>query len=792
MLRLSSILLANLILVLLFQCTVSNALINSGNLGTVLLVNSHDFTADEIALIDTFGEVSTVAGPVAVLHTIDANLERVQMLPFVSRTVRPHHLTVELDKSVPDLGASLVWQDAKDEYGRNVTGKGVIVGFVDTGIDITHPDFRHPNGDSKILYVWDQTIQGRPPVEFTYGYECSSIDIQNEICPEVDTFGHGTHTAGIAASSGQANGNYTGVAPGADIIFVKSGYQTCNGSSWNFDDARILDGINYIIKKSHNLGRRAVINLSLGGNIGGHDGADPLEQALDAFVRDGTPIVVAAGNEAATNTHVHGKLKNNQTVTIPIEVKSNTRTLQIDTWFSKQDRINASLISPDGQTYLTKHGTNRISVTGNISGTTALSTLGQETYFEISSSSSIPEVGWNIRLTPQEIQNGTWDSWVDAESCSSQAAFFLGGEGYAIDHNDTISIPGTAHNVVTVGAYVTKTKWLGSNGNPYSAPGTRYGQIAAFSSLGPTRDGRIKPDIVAPGMFIASARLHLVPAASNDPDQFHRVLAGTSMAAPHVAGVIALMLQYSPLFPAMQTVTFLRETAREDLLTGLLPPQGSHSWGSGKADARTATAFYRLSLASLEIPSSIISRIGINDNEISLIGSSWFDEYFPRGSVHRISIAKETTGETDVRYLIDEANFTVSTNSIKILTFKEQYSVNVISSLGTANGSRWVDANSSISVEGSSHLNTNGYVSMLGGRYTLVGWLTGDKMIASGEKTTVEHPITLTALYILTYPPEETIVIIAVSLLILPILRLYNRRSTQNRKTDQSLTNHQT
>ena len=233
--------------------------------------------------------------------------------------------------------------------------------------------------------VWDQTVQGRPPSGFNYGFECSSIDIQSETCPELDSFGHGTHIAGIAASSGQATGNYTGVAPEASIIFVKSGNQVCNGSSWTFDDANILDGINYIIKKSRQLGRRAVINLSLGGNIGGHDGTDPLEQALDAFVRDGTPIVVAAGNEARDQHPRSRTVERTTHVTVNIRSCDQTRlTCRLISWYSTQDRIKQTFISPEGQTHSTERaGTNPLTF-GNITATKTSTSHGQEAYFEVS------------------------------------------------------------------------------------------------------------------------------------------------------------------------------------------------------------------------------------------------------------------------------------------------------------------------------------------------------------------------------------------------------------------------
>jgi subtilisin family serine protease len=672
------------------------------------------------------------------------------------------------------VGASLVWQRIKDSYGNNVTGRNVIVGFVDTGIDTTHQDFRFPNGTTKILSVWDQTVPGRSPSGFNYGFECSSIDIESETCPEQDTFGHGTHIAGIATSSGQAPGHYTGVAPDANIIFVKSGNQVCNGSSWTFDDANVLDGINYIVNRSRQLGRKAVINLSLGGNIGGHDGTDPLEVALDAFVRGGTSIVVAAGNEAKTSTHVHGQLNRSNHVTVNVELRPNTTDLQIDIWYSMQDRINTTLISPDGLTYPSTEGAGiRPAKVENITSLGFSTLFGQEVYFEVKSPHSLPQSGWKIKLTQHGQEKGAWDAWVDANSCSSPPALFLPGEGYWIDPNDTISIPGNAHNVVTVGAYVTKPTWFGSNGESYGSTASIPGAIAPFSSLGPTRDGRIKPDIVAPGMFITSSRSHLVSSSNTDPDPFHRVLAGTSMAAPHVAGIIALMLQYAPSLSATQIANSLRNTARYDSDAELLTAQGLETLGFGKADARTATGFYRFSILTSEVPRSVSFRVNVDGNETSLMGGSSFVEYFIKGSTHHIDISKKTYVVPSTRYLVKNHHFVVSNSSIEVLKYKKQYLVSFISSLGTAEGSGWYDANATIRID-APKLSVNGYVALLGAQLNQIGWLTTDgEILASSTYVRIDHPTTFTALYMVAYPPMDIVIVLAIGLTVLVTLRLH-------------------
>ncbi|HUO41851.1 MAG TPA: S8 family peptidase [Methylomirabilota bacterium] len=732
---------------------------------TALLLSTHDFTQDEILMLRSLGTVSSVSGPVAVLRGNLIALLKAQELPFVTREESPHLLHVMLDNSLRDLGAQTVWNLLRDSYGQNVTGAGVVIGFVDTGIDVDHPDFKFPNGTTKILYVWDQTISGQSPTGYGYGFECNSLSIQTGACPEVDTFGHGTHVAGIAASSGQATGNYTGVAPGADIIFVKSGYPICGGSSWTFDDAHILDGINYIVKKAHQLGRRAVISLSLGGNIGGHDGSDVLEQALDAIVEDGTPVVVAAGNQARDQIHAHGQVRDQKVVTVNIMVKSQTSDLQIDVWHSSQDEINATLVSPDGHNYPFQTSRNASTVNGNLTVTMTSTNLGREAYFEISSPAALPTTGWSILLAAKEIRmNGIWDSWLDAVSCSFPPAIFLPGNGYLIDPNETIGIPGTAHNVITVGAYVTTATWTGIGGGTYGSDAYQIGQIAPFSSLGPTRDNRTKPDIVAPGMFIASARSSQIPAANSDPDRFHRVLAGTSMAAPHVAGIIALMLQYSPGLSALQIVDILRHSAREDQMTGYLASTGSAIWGFGKADARTATGFYRLSIVSQTLPPSVTIRVLIDNNKVNVPGGSWSNEYFLNGTVHTVAI-EEVANTGPVRYLISNRNFTIHQTSIEIVEYSLQYYLEVQAPIVEPTESGWYDANSTVRLK--SDIQTS---QPLGVKLIRIGWWSSDIAMLSGPTVRLDHPLRVTALYVLTYPSEAVDVILSFSIVVLILL----------------------
>lgn len=729
---------------------------------SIFVENSHEFTSNEVSLLENFGAVTTIAGPIAVLHTTATELSEIERLPFITRVENSHALSIDAyDVNVADVGAPMVWNEVRDPSNRNVTGTGVIIGFVDTGIDTTHPDFSFPNGTTKILYVWDQTTPGRAPAGFNYGFECTSTDIQARTCPEKDTYGHGTHVAGIAASSGMATGNYTGVAPGASIIFVKSGFSLCDGNSWTFYTSQILDGVNYIVNKAKQLGMRAVISLSLGGNIGAHDGTDPLELGLNAIVNSGIPVVVAAGNEARDNDHIHGQLLQGSNVTFQLQLRETTIDLQVDVWYSPQDQITATLTTPDGQNYPvpTKIG-GANSTYGNVTTTTGSDSKGKELYLEVNSTSSLPADGWTVTLKANQISSqGLWDAWTDAVTCSFPGSQFIPGDGYAVDPNETIGIPGTAEDVITVGAYVTKAYWIGMNGQTYGRTDIPPGRIASFSSRGPTRDGRVKPDVVAPGALIASARSNTIPSQAGDPDPFHRILAGTSMATPHVAGVVALMLQYAPTLQTLEISRILRETARLDNYTRILT-DGSPVWGFGKADARTATGLFRLTLIPNDIASSLVVPIQEdNATNLQLFGDSWAYVYFEKGTTHLISFEPQIQGRPGTRYELQNSSLQVASNYVGTLNYTVQYLLTVNSPYEPITGAGWYNSNASAPVSAPDHVRASGLLGYIGAENVIAYWVTDDGKTFTNS-VVMSSPETVEPIYVLTFPLETLALVI--------------------------------
>jgi len=764
---------------------IQNGIPGNGQL-SVLVESQQDLTLSDVEVLQSYGAVTTVAGPIAVLHTNSKYLPEIALLSFIVRVEKSYPLDVQLDKSVPDIGAPQVWDEVKDPSGRNVTGEGVIIGFVDTGIDTTHPDFTFPNGTTKILYVWDQTTPGRPPAGFGYGYECTSADIEARTCPEIDTFGHGTHVAGIAASSGRATGNYTGVAPGASIIFVKSGHEVCSGDSWTFDTNQILDGISYMVKKAAGLNMRLVVSLSLGGNIGSHDGTDPFERALDAFVKEGVPIVVAAGNAAQDQDHIDGQITQGENTTFPFSLRESTTDVAIDIWYSTQDQISGTLHAPNGTSFPIRPVSGAlITSIGEVNTTSASFANGNELYVEVNSSSGLPLNGWSVSLIGRRVYSkGSWNAWTDTETCSFPGSYFLPGSGYTVDPNDTIGIPGTATDVVTVGSYVTKNSWKGMDGQTYGESDLTVGEISSFSSIGPTRDGRIKPDVVAPGEVIASARSSAVPKSPSDPDAYHRVLAGTSMATPHVAGTIALMLQYDPDLAAIDVPQLLRTTARWDSITGLLP-NGSPTWGFGKIDARTATGLSRQTILIVGIPSTTAVPLLVNRTTTTVQGGSWTDFYYLKGSTLNVTFPHQIQPSANTRYELQTAQFVGSLDPVVAANYTPQFLLTVSSPYGPTKGAGWYDANANATVGAPEAVSAPGIPRYFGADYVFNYWTTGNGVTTSNT-ISMKGPQSVTAVYTISVPELTLAELIIGSLVFVLVVVALARRKLTERSADKS------
>lgn len=501
----------------------------------------------------------------------------------------------KMNVSTPATGASLVHNGFYNNTAY--TGDGVIVVIFDSGIDYKHNDFKIP-GDttsSRILFIWDQTITPVSgeinPSGFNYGVEYTQAQINDEIdgspagfVRQEDTNGHGTHVAGTAVGSGA---KFPGIAPQADIIVVKGG----NGS---FSEDNIIDGITYAENKANTLGKAVVVNLSLGGHTGPHDGSRAYEQVIDAFnSKPGQAVVVAAGNEGGTKIHIGGSVASAGNTSFQINVpasytpndETNDDEFMFDLWYDENVSVTATVTSPNGISFSRGFNTDG----------TALNDADGKIYLEnrrVDGSKQRILLYVYDESVGKEPASGTWtlelenasgdliyDGWLARSDLGGEEALLLNG-----DVNKTVAMPGTATEAVTVGAYVTKTTWPANDGSQYLyTDGDAVGQIANFSSRGPTRDGRMKPEITAPGKGIVAAYSTDSDGSDNilNPDGIHILSQGTSMATPHVVGAIAVLFNIDPTLTADQLKTLMANTAVKDSETG---GSANNTWGYGKLD----------------------------------------------------------------------------------------------------------------------------------------------------------------------------------------------------------------
>jgi subtilisin family serine protease len=529
------------------------------------------------------------------------------------------------DIATADIGvAGLRRFVAPDDFTGPV-GRGVIVGLVDTGVDFTHGDFQVDSLQrSRILYLWDQTLAGAGPglvggSTFSYGVECRQEDLTPTGCPSRDVIGHGTHVAGTAAGDGSATGGgfpagrFAGVAPGADLIVVETTF---------LSDA-VVDGVNYIFSRAQQLGRPAVVNLSLGSQWGPHDGTLPEEEALDSLEGPGRIVVAAAGNSGdnrnttppVSSDRVHGALTLSaagQTDSFSVFVPANGTLpgpsndyLVLQLWYAATDTVTVTIVRPDGSfasasatggpgsTVTQDAAQGRIHIE-NGPGTGVALSADNLAYIVLGDlgGGTEPRTGiWTIRVTSVAAHSGRpmhlWAADGALGPPGSIAGVTLVGNatnGYAV------TSPATATRVLAVGAYGTRLSWQDVTGGAqrYSVQ-ERLGDLAAFSSSGPRRDGVLKPDLAAPGKGIASAlsRDAGVPSGRVLADGRHWILEGTSMAAPFVTGSVALLLERNPALTPEAARALLSAAARVDSFS-LHPFDGgpggtpNASWGRGK------------------------------------------------------------------------------------------------------------------------------------------------------------------------------------------------------------------
>lgn len=529
---------------------------------------------------------------------------------------------------------------------HDLKGRGVIVGIIDGGIYWQHQDFKNADGSTRIRYIWDEGVTGtNKPLPYNYGNEWNWTDIDNGNCTHVEPYNtgcidysHGTCVAGIAAGNGNSvasdsflSGRYTGLAPESEIIVVR--VNVCDD---NFA-THMADAIDYIFKKADALGRPCVINTSLGDYYGSHDGKDLTTELIENLLdeRNGRVLVAAAGNAGNIDHHLSYNITSDTFYTF-FKYSNFASAVYFDWWADTAAFKNAKFaIGCNDASGVDLGLTAYFNVINDFNPAPEATVTLTRNLFDANFTVLLGQVNLQVTwhdnryhfealINPANVNNlwrfqttgsGTFDLW----SCEA----LIGGSDIVENLNNLpIQYPNYKHadhfkslvsswqcsdKVITVGNYSNRANYLDVDSNEFNLTDNfhvegpnvvHYDEIVGkrfnTSSFGPTRDGRLKPDIMATGSTImCTGDLNDIGLKLNSPlNRFkvgyggkHLRNGGTSMASPIVAGIVALYLEKRPTANYSEIKTALICTAVKDSFTG---PVANNEYGNGKVNAFAA------------------------------------------------------------------------------------------------------------------------------------------------------------------------------------------------------------
>lgn len=518
-------------------------------------------------------------------------IEYVRQQSFVLSLKGPHLLQPMLDATTEQCQAR---PDLLPSGNQAEGGHNTVVGIVDYGMDFVHKNFRNPGGGTRLLAIWDQggiTGAGSP---YGYGTEYTQDEINHALEqsdpyealgyePAPDTWDqrgtHGTHVSDIAAGNGRGS-EVPGLAPRADIVFVDVSHAdipfagpSVVGSSFG-DSVRLVEAIQYIFDKAGE--RPCAINVSLGTNGGPHDGTTLVEEAIDTILRaaPNRAVVIAASNSFAHGIHAAGTVAANGQVDLVWEVSPEDETHnELELWYSGRDRFGVELITPTGKSLgKINPGKSGVVQPGNrplifVANRLADPNNGDNmigVYLEgwRPGSPDLLAGQWIVRLHGLKVQEGTFHAWIERDNrIPSQFS-------PPHDNTHTIGSISCGYETLVVGSY---------DAHKPTFP------LSYFSSAGPTRDGREKPEVSAPGHGVFAAHSRTLTHTIRK--------SGTSMAAPAVCGIVALMMAQASAQGISLTIQQIRNILTT---TANRPPVTEHGWhnrlGHGHVSASQAVA----------------------------------------------------------------------------------------------------------------------------------------------------------------------------------------------------------
>lgn len=514
------------------------------------------------AVRQTARSVTELLNGYAVIVIEEERIGQLAQLPEVEFIEKPKKLYFQTD-----VGRQVSCIDIVQDMPLSLRGKGTLIGIVDSGIDYENAEFRNEDGTTRIVSLWDQSVNGRPPAGYLAGteYTREQIDaalatedkeVRRQMVKTSDVSGHGTAVAGIAAGNGRGSEGrrFRGAAPEAELIIVKMGAPREGGFPRTTE---LMRGVDYIVRKAVELRRPVAINISFGNTYGSHDGTSLVERFLNDIADMWKNVIcIGSGNEGASAGHVSGKVRRQISETVELAVQQREPALSIQIWKSYVDEMGVSVISPSGRQagpFYEFLGAQRY-----ILGDTELLiyygepkpySVKQEIYLSLLPGKQYIESGvWKIVLTPGRIVDGEYQMWLPTQSSLNMGTAFLQPNSMS-----TLTIPSTASLAVTVAAYDARTF-----------------SYADFSGRGPAGmyegENVLKPDIAAPGVRVTAP----VPGGG------YQSFSGTSFAAPFVTGSAALLMEWGivrgndPYLYGEKVKAYLRKGAKQ--------PAGYERW----------------------------------------------------------------------------------------------------------------------------------------------------------------------------------------------------------------------
>lgn len=545
---------------------------DSDEIAAIIRLSQPEATPEGVRIIARFGDIATCRIQRRSLLDVRANSEVVSLKAL--RLLAPDD---EVDPELPleEFAERYAWVDDRRPDGLPYTGRGVILGVVDWGFDFTHPEFRHEDGSTRLLALWDQRGAAKSNNPYGYGVIHTQEEI-NQALATPDPFAalkyhpadadagrgaHGTHVLSIAAGNGRGGGPI-GIAPEADLVCVHmatiaqqsdaqqsdldaaSSHQKSQKFQKLGDSVSLLEAIDFVSKLAARVSPNGhasnppaipqpwVVNLSMGQHGQQHDGSTLAEQALDAVLRmnPGCALSQSNGNYHQRHIHASGQLRPTEERHLVWQVaEADLVPNELEIWYSGRDAMTVEVRSPDGQFVGQAELGQRVPIVlaGERVGTLynrAREPNTLDNHVQIFLYQTAPAGDWEVIIHAHDVVDGRYHCWIEREPTRpGKQSRFLPQDA---DPNCTTGTICNGLRTIAVGAY---------NGHSPDR------DVAAFSSAGPTRDGRVKPDVCAPGEYVLAARS--TPREQADDPPLHTRMSGTSMASPHVAGTIALMFE---------------------------------------------------------------------------------------------------------------------------------------------------------------------------------------------------------------------------------------------------------